>query len=88
MQCACYIAEGDGPFRLNPCPEHERWAEAIRQAERERCAKIVENLARVIGNPYEDPNPKFNTPLAICELHGSLAGSCAEAIRDPVNHST
>lgn len=44
MQCACYIAEGDGPLRLNPCPEHERWAKAIRAAERERCAKMVEEL--------------------------------------------
>ena len=43
MQCACYIAESDdkNPLRLNPCPEHERWARAIRDYEREACAKIA-----------------------------------------------
>lgn len=44
MNCACYIAEsGDKhPLRLNPCPEHEKWAKAVRTYERERCAKMVE----------------------------------------------
>lgn len=41
MQCACYIAEGDGPLRLNPCPEHEKWAKTIRDHERDRCCQIV-----------------------------------------------
>lgn len=41
MNCACYIAEGDGPLRLNPCPEHERWAKAIRDYEREACASVA-----------------------------------------------
>ena len=46
MQCACYIAESlDGhPLRLNPCPEHERWAKAIRDVERDRCAKTSRAL--------------------------------------------
>jgi len=44
MKCACYIAEStdNHPLRLNPCPEHERWARAIRDYEREECAKIAE----------------------------------------------
>lgn len=43
MTCVCYTY-GDHPLSLNPCPEHERWAKAIRAAERERCAKMVEDL--------------------------------------------
>lgn len=44
MHCACYIAESDDkhPLRLNPCPEHERWARAVMHAEREACAKVAE----------------------------------------------
>ena len=46
MNCACQIAESNDnhPLRLNPCPEHERWAKAIRAAERERLIAIVDEM--------------------------------------------
>lgn len=46
MHCACYIAASDDnhPLRLNPCPEHERWAKAVMAVERERCARMVDDL--------------------------------------------
>ena len=45
MNCACYIPVGsEHPLALNPCPEHERWGKAIRAAERERSASMVETL--------------------------------------------
>lgn len=44
MQCACYVAESEDnhPLRLKPCPEHERWAKAIRDYERDACAQIAD----------------------------------------------
>jgi hypothetical protein len=54
MQCACYIAESnDGhPLRLNPCPEHERWAKGVRDYERERCAKNGFMMASPATPPF------------------------------------
>lgn len=56
MNCACYIADSnDGsPLRLNPCPEHERWAKAIRNFEREACARIADDCqVAPTGQHYE-----------------------------------
>ena len=48
MNCACYI-HGDAALNLNPCPEHERWAKAIRAVTRhdvrEVCAGRIEAAA-------------------------------------------
>lgn len=84
MQCACYIAESnDGhPLRLNPCPEHERWAKAIRDVERERAAKIV--AGEVVAERYRTwfyMNGVGNRS-AECELT-MHSDRLAEAIRNP-----
>lgn len=57
--------------------------EAGMKADRERCAKIVDNLARFIGTRYSDPDPKFNTPEALTDLHKDIAVIAARAIRNP-----
>lgn len=59
MQCACYIAESDDkhPLRLNPCPEHERWAKAIREDEREACARVSEGY-NVIEHGLDEVIPQ------------------------------
>lgn len=55
MQCACHIADSDDkhPLRLNPCPEHERWAKAIRNYEREACALIADGELMEVHAPGE-----------------------------------
>ena len=80
--CACQCgAEGE---IASMCEEHSHLIDVARHNERERCAKIVDNLARMVGQPYVDPLPQFNTPGAIQELHKTLAETAAEAIRSPV----
>jgi hypothetical protein len=54
------------------------------EAERERCAKIVDNLARIFSTHYPDPKPEFNTAVAAFALAHTLAETAADAIRDPV----
>jgi hypothetical protein len=54
--------------------------------ERERCAKIVDNLARIFSAHYPDPKPEFNTAVAAFSLAHSLAETAADAIRDPVSN--
>jgi hypothetical protein len=78
MQCACYIAESDdnNPLRLNPCPDHERWAKAIRNAERQLCIAAAE------GEPL-----KLIAPAHDAWDRGYQAGR-GDATRAIINRST
>ena len=61
---------------------NEEIAQAVAD-ERERCAKIIDNLATAIDADYVDPDPKYNTPEAIQRVHGDLVRIAADAIRKP-----
>lgn len=77
MNCACYI-HGEHPLALNPCPEHERWAKAVRAHERERCATMVEALREQWFNP--------GVPGDLAVPAGAFARSMKElaaVMRDP-----
>lgn len=80
--CACQCND-DGDV-ISMCNEHLQLADDREARERDRCARIVENLARMLGEPYTDPDPKYNTPEAIRIMHKSLAEIAAGAIRRPV----
>lgn len=45
MKCLCqdYGKGEHGETRINPCPEHEAWLRRNLAAEREACAKTVED---------------------------------------------
>ena len=60
--------------------------DALIDAERERCAKIVDNLARIFesGQTYVDPNKAFNTAAQAYVMATGMARTAAEAIRKPV----
>ena len=81
-QLAQYIMLGMAPVDEGALADELDVAEAV-DAERERCAKIVENLARIFGNGYVDPNPKFNTAAAALSMAQTLAEAAAVAIRTP-----
>lgn len=53
------------------------------EQERARCANIIDNLARILGTPYVDPNPEYNTPEKAYEMAHMLVKIAAEAIRKP-----
>lgn len=83
MQCACYVAEGDGLLRLNPCPEHERWAKAIRQKERERCAALVSHLRATWfheGIPGDTAVPAGVFARSLKQLADVMLDSLAEGV--------
>lgn len=80
MQCACYIAEGDGPFRLNPCPEHEKWAKAIRAFEREACAILCDQVARNAQYRAETHSDEKARTAALDKMEA--AQLCSMSIRE------
>ena len=65
---------------------HSRIYGAI-EVERDRCARRVDNLARILSAPYVDPDPANNTPHRIAVTHGTLAETAAGVIRNPVSNS-
>ena len=93
MQCACYIAESlDGnPLRLNPCPEHERWAKAIRDYEREACARLASGMgdaADCDDRGMQDPetgevpcSAERRGEVCVCVERSDLAHKIATKIR-------
>ena len=70
MICACLIADGDGPLRLNPCPEHEKWAKEIRDYIRVTMDEQITDLTLALGERVRELGHAYEMIACLVLLNG------------------